>query len=130
MGGGGSVNLTWIGSPVWLVVNALVAYRLTRLWIQDMVPPLPWLRDKIKTWAHRDFNNSTSENPTIDRWTAQVERYGQPPILYLVDCYWCAGYWISLLTFLAASIIPATAWTIFALPLALSAVVGLLGTRD
>jgi hypothetical protein len=124
------VNTTWFDSPVWLIVNALVAYRLTRLWIDDKVPPLPWLREKVQAYADRDFVNSTNENPTVERWSKQIERYGQPPLMFLINCYWCAGFWISAGTVLAAVLIPASVWPFIALPLALSAIVGLLGTRD
>lgn len=124
------MSLEWAENPVWLVINALCAYRLTRLWIDDMLPPLPWLRHKIKIWIDRDFINSTSENPAVGRWTRKVALYGQMPLMYLLTCYWCAGFWVSIAVTLAASLIPSTAWTLLALPFALSAVVGLLGTRD
>lgn len=124
------MNTAWFHSPTWLIINALVAYRLTRLWIDDQVPPLPWVREKIQAYADRDFRESTSENSTIEAWSRKVERYGQPPVMFLINCYWCAGFWISIGTVLAASLLPVSVWPFVALPLALSAIVGLLGTRD
>lgn len=124
------MNLAWTSSPVWLVINALVAYRLTRLWIDDAVPPLPWLRQKINNWINRPVIDKNASQEDTEAWTAKVIRYGQHPLDYLMTCYWCAGFWISTAVVFAASLIPSTAWTLLALPFALSAVVGLLGTRD
>ena len=124
------MNLAWTSDPVWLVINALVAYRLTRLWVDDMVPPLPRWREKIEDWANRAITNPDSSAEETEKWSAQVALYGQPVVLYLVKCYWCVGFWMSILVTLAASLIPSTAWALLALPFALSAVVGLIGTRD
>lgn len=121
------MNLAWTSSPMMLVIAALTAYRLTRLWVDDMVPPLPWLRRQILDYAYRD---SVASGERYERFNRTIERYGQPPLEYLVSCYWCAGFWISLAVALASSLIPSTVWALLALPFALSAVVGLLGTRD
>lgn len=128
--GSDCVNLAWTSSPVWLVINTLVAYRLTRLWIDDTVPPLPVWRHKLAMWIDRGYHQSTPENPTIERWSKKVATYGQMPLMYLVTCYWCVGFWVSVLVTLAASLIPSTVWPLIAVPFALSAVVGLIGTRD
>lgn len=100
------MTLAWVPASWWLVIHALAAYRLTRLWTRDSLPPLPWLRDTVQNrWGHK-------------AWTE------------LMDCPWCAGFWISLGVVLVASSPIATAWQWLALPLAFSAVVGLLAARE
>jgi hypothetical protein len=122
------VTLEWISSPLWLIVNVLAAYRLTRLWVADMLPPLPRMRDAVESWAHarwagRDLTGDPREPEAYRVWRIYG---GTPPLAYLVTCAWCSGYWISLAVFLAASLIPTTVWAFLAVPLAFSAVVGLL----
>lgn len=96
------MSLGWLHDPVLLIVYALTSFRLTRLWTLDSLPPLPRLR-----------------------YAARL-RWGSRAWVELMDCPWCAGFWISLgVTLLASSPVePAFRWV--AVPLALSAVVGLL----
>lgn len=100
------MNLAWVHDPVWLVAYALASYRLTRLWTRDSLPPLPALRQTVLT------------------------KYGTRWWAPLMDCTWCAGWWISLVVVLLASSPVAVAFRWVALPLAFSAVVGLLARRD
>lgn len=128
------MTLEWITSPLWLIVNALAAYRLTRLWLADMLPPLPRIRDAVERAAldhwgpyRRTFEPRPSDHePTEDDGRVLRIYGGTPPLAYLVTCAWCSGYWISLAVFLAASLIPTAVWAFLAVPLAFSAVVGLL----
>jgi hypothetical protein len=129
------VNLTWATDPVWLIINALVAYRLTRLWVSDELPPLPSLRRKLDAWANQRWLTKTHPKlATTQEWDEieELKRayHDDAPVKRLWDCYWCAGFWISTGTILAASLIPFAVWQFIALPFALSAIVGLLGTRD
>lgn len=99
------MTLAWVTSW-WAVVYALTAYRLTRLWTRDSLPPLPAFRQYVLTrWGHRS-------------WSA------------LVDCPWCSGFWISVGVVLVASspVAPVFQWV--AVPLAVSAVVGLIATWE
>lgn len=98
------MSLAWVSS-VWLLVHALAAYRLTRLWTRDSLPPLPRFRQYV-----------------LDRW-------GNKAWAELVDCPWCAGFWISLGVALAASSPISAAWQWLSVPLAISAVVGMLAAR-
>ncbi|MGL4809894.1 MAG: hypothetical protein ACRC4O_14205, partial [Giesbergeria sp.] len=41
------MNTKWMRDPVALTVNALAAYRLTRLWTRDSLPPLPRVRQHV-----------------------------------------------------------------------------------
>lgn len=118
------MSLAWTTSPLWLIVNALVAYRLTRLWTEDSLPPLPRLRWRIR--HHLEVRLSRRDQDTREDW---IRYYGGHPLEPLLDCAWCAGFWISLAVFLAASLIPLTIWAFLAVPLALSAVVGLLAVH-
>lgn len=153
------MTLDWLTNPAWLLVNALVAFRLTRLVVDDKVPPLPRLRKLLETWGERRFEVAMFEARDDDsrdkvviaaqdeakelarRISANATRVvgpreakvrdrqalteGTHPLVYLVDCYWCAGFWISVATVAGASLLPATAWALIAAPLALSAIVGL-----
>lgn len=116
------MTLAWTSSPVWLVINALMAFRLTRLWVDDELPPLPVFR----RWARHRLDLASSRS---SKRTEHISLYGGHPLENLIGCTWCAGYWISLAVFLAASLIPLTVWAFLAVPLALSAVVGLLAAR-
>lgn len=122
------MTLDWITSPLWLIINALAAYRLTRLWVADMLPPLPRIRDAVETRAHQSWDYQGIGPDTGDPKRERTWHVygGTPPLAYLVTCAWCSGYWISLAVFLAASLIPSTVWAFLAVPLAFSAVVGLL----
>jgi hypothetical protein len=128
------LDLTWVTSPVWLILNALVAFRLARLWIDDELPPLPMIRQRLDRWADLRWHRRTHPDAaTQERWHAidDLKRayHDEPPVKRLWDCYWCAGFWITVGVFLAASLIPLTIWALFAVPLALSAVVGIIATR-
>lgn len=100
------MTLAWVNDPLWLLVHALAAYRLTRLWTRDSLPPLPRMREAV------------------------YQRWGNRPWVMLVDCPWCAGFWISVGVVLVASSPVAVAWQWLAVPLAFSAVAGLLSARD
>lgn len=88
-----------------LAVNALAAYRVTRLLQVDDLPPLPVLRERL------------------------MARYGDKPIGSLIDCPWCLGFWVSAGVVLAAASPYRRAWEPLAGALALSAVVGLVSAH-
>lgn len=99
------MSLAWVPS-VWALVYLLAAYRLTRLWTRDSLPPLPAFRQYVLT------------------------RWGTRPWSELVDCPWCSGFWISLGVVLVASSPAAPVFQWVAVPLAISAVVGLIASRE
>lgn len=96
------MSLAWVHDPVWLIVYALTSFRLTRLWTRDSLPPLPALRNKVQL------------------------KWGRHAWVELMDCPWCAGFWISVGVMLVSSSPLAPVWQWVAVPLALSAVAGLL----
>ncbi len=136
-------DLAWVTHPAWLAVNALAAFRLTRLWVADMLPPLPRIRRYIETRAtarwepeHAKARSDDyvydpdpgpkppeSDHKLVDTWQLYG---GQAPLAYFVTCPWCSGFWISLIVFLLATLFPPAVWAFVAVPLAFSAVAGLL----
>lgn len=64
-----------------VLINALVAYRLTRLWVDDMLPPLPRVRDAINDWAYgRDAARLTAAIQADRRdpaWQAEADEAGK-----------------------------------------------------
>jgi hypothetical protein len=105
-----SAHLDWLHDPVWLIVNALAACRLTRLWTRDSLPPLPRVRQTV-----------------IDK--LNEGRESEHPATALVDCAWCIGFWIGAGVVAIMSVIPHV-WPIVAVPLAFSTVTGWLASRD
>lgn len=101
--------------PVALAVNALAAYRLTRLWTRDSLPPLPRVRQHVldKLDEIQDAKGSTEDHP----------------LARLVDCPWCIGFWISVGVVGAATLAP-RAWRPLATALAFSAVVANIAARE
>lgn len=93
--------LDW--SPgVWLVVDALAVYRLTRL----------ITRDDISTPMRKAITK---------RW--------EGPLVTLVGCPWCISIWLGAGTVLATYFAPYW-WSFVAMLLALSAVAGYLSGRE
>lgn len=116
--------------PLWLVINALAAFRLTRLLAVDMLPPIPRVRAAVERWARARWTAELDASEGHDAKSALLARhrmYGDSPALAtLVTCPWCLGFWVALLTALLSVAVPTGAWVWLAVPLALSAVTGLL----
>lgn len=91
----------WWPNWLWLLVDALAVYRLTRLVARDELlrPARVWLDD----------------------------RYAGP-LVYLVTCMWCLSIWLSAVVLLFTWWIP-VAWSVVASGLAFSAVAGQLGEK-
>jgi hypothetical protein len=90
---------------VWLVVDALAVYRLTRLATRDSFPPSERLR------------------ATIER------RWGGSPWSELAVCPWCLSWWIGAVVVAARLTVPAW-WSLLALTLTYSAAAGWLASRE
>lgn len=108
------LDTSWIGQPALAAVNALAAYRLTRVWTRDQVPPMPairrWLGTKLD--AYEDAH------------------HGKPhPLQPLTDCPWCVGFWAALGVVALATLPTRRAWTPLAAALAASAITGHLSER-
>lgn len=78
---------------LWLVVEMLCAYRLTRLVVADSFPVVARLRTWIVT-RYTKVTTHPSGGADIDPgWQAE-----------LVDCPYCAGVWVSALVVVVATI--------------------------
>lgn len=88
-----------------VAVQAAAAYRLTRLLQVDSLPPLP----AVRAWL--------------------ITRYPDHPLIELVSCPWCLGFWVSVGVVAADALVPKL-WRPLALSLALSAAVGHLSGLD
>jgi hypothetical protein len=100
-----------------LAVDALAAYRLTRLVVKDSFPLLRRTRDRITKRYQLDTNDLEvdTDGTVHNHWVVE-----------LLDCPWCAGFWVSLGVLAARRSAPVL-WRPVAEALAVSAVVGLIG---
>jgi hypothetical protein len=100
-------------------MQAAAAYRITRLLQEDQLPPLPRLRERMNDRLVADFDAVNSGEPGA---TLRAE------LIYMVNCPWCLGFWVSVAVLLADAIAPRL-WRPLATALALSAAVGLARTK-
>lgn len=68
-----------------LVILSLATFRLTRLVVEDDLPPLLWLRVKIATMRPTKIVTPARGEPHADYWWL-----GQ-----LITCPWCASAYVS-----------------------------------
>lgn len=139
------MSLGWINTSVGLIVTMLAAFRITRSLVEDAFP-FGVLRSRFVEWANgrwaagrADFDQGrdvvdpggsglTFPHPPTAAERRQYDVYdGMAPLAYLVTCYWCTGVYVSVGCVLLAS--TGGWWMWAATPLAVSGVVGLLGTR-
>ncbi len=97
-----------------LAVDFLACYRLTRLVVEDTFPPVKVVRDAIVR-RHTTVRAITAGG-TIEEPHALAE---------LVQCPWCASFWLAALVVVARWNVPGW-WTPVAVVLALSAVSGIV----
>ncbi len=88
---------------VWLLVDALATYRLTRLLVRDEITRRPrrWLADHYEGWA-----------------------------VYLSTCMWCMSVWVAGAVVVVLTYFVPYGWSFVASVLAFSAVTGYLGSRE
>jgi hypothetical protein len=106
--------MTW-RSPdaIAFVILALGAFRLTRIIGWDTFAPLV----RLRVWASGRTLEGGEVKVTNDRRPEWIDQ--------LLECPWCLGWWVSLATAFSWWAWPTVTLAI-ALPLALSAVVGLV----
>jgi hypothetical protein len=130
-----TVTLVWATHPLLLLINILAAFRITRLVVADAFP-LGEQRARFRDWANQrwgPYRRTYAPEPDDTEPTARDARLlqvfdGDAPLAYLLTCYWCAGLYVSVLVALLAS--TGTWWLWLAVPLALSAAIGLLAALD
>lgn len=87
------------------VVDVLAAFRITRLVVRDTFPPIAKLRERV------------------------VERSPDGYLAELIECPWCAGFWIAVVVAVARYVIPVQ-WNPVSFVFALSALTGLISERE
>lgn len=110
--------MTWrTPDAVQLVVLMLGAFRLTRIIGWDTMAALVHVREWVTGRRLEDDGSVTVLNPSRPEWLDQ-----------LLSCPWCLGWWVSLATAFAWWWVPTVTLAV-ALPLALSAAVGLIAKQ-
>lgn len=87
------------------LVDALAAFRLTRLALEDTFPPIERARSKLK------------QQVSADSWQRE-----------LMECPWCFGMYVAIVVVVVRRLAPRV-WDPLANVLALSAAVGLITIR-
>lgn len=115
-----------------LLLDALAAYRLTRLITADAILDGP--RDAVVAWAYGDRRENGDE-PSMPEVPGAWSGYAMdddraPKLATLVTCRWCSSVYIGFAVVAARRLFP-RAWTPIAEALALSAGAALLaGLED
>lgn len=129
--------MTWTSWPpaLWLVINTLAVYRLTRLVVKDSVLARPrrWLDDLDTQKDGRPFERDPEADPTRGRRRAKVQvtsanaayRFATA----IVACPWCLAVWIAAVVIALTWAIPSI-WAYPAFGLALAAGTGWLADRE
>lgn len=123
--------------PLVLTVDALAAYRLTRLVTADVIAEP--VRRSVVMRSMGDDAPDSDDAPAVDHPEAAdvtptalevVESLDDPPKLArLITCRWCAGIWIAGGVVAARRLAP-RAWDPVATAMALSAVAVLLARAE
>lgn len=112
-----------------LVVDALAAFRLTRLITKDRAA-----RSVRESWIEAAYLDAEAAPKGSDRfgpgeWTAwAVDDEDVPALAEFVICPWCVGLWLAAGVAVARAVAP-RAWGPLARVLAFNAATGLLATR-
>lgn len=82
-----------IPEPYWFVLLALIAYRTWRLIAEDAILDRPrrWLVRLPRDWSEGD--DPTRPRPLPEGYRGETALF--------INCPWCAGAWVSLLTYIA-----------------------------
>lgn len=123
------MSIAWMHDSVLLVIYALASFRVARLWIDDMLPPLPLIRTRIEAAINARQARRHRRKREAGHVFTQAELMRRPTLHALLDCYWCAGFWISASAVLIASTPAEPYLRPVAVALAFSAVVGVLASK-
>lgn len=122
-----------------LLLDALSAYRLTRLITADSILDRP--RDALVKWAYFHSGSTHTARETAEAIGADVDKPGgwakvaqedecAPKLSTLLTCRFCAGFWCSVVVVIARRRFPRQ-WAPIAEALALSAGAALIaGLED
>lgn len=94
--------------PFWLllIVMTLAVYRLTRLVVTDIFPPVLWVRDRLaggwrplteveKSKEHFRPGDVEEIDGVLHRYVRRIKASPQW-LADLLSCVWCAGGWVAL----------------------------------
>lgn len=114
-----------------LVLDALAAYRLTRLATADVLLATPRAAVVRRSYVGGPPFTVPTEVVAAGGWVPYAQDdEGAPKLAVLVTCRWCAGMWVSLGVVVARRLFP-RAWPPLAKALAFSAGAALLaGLED
>lgn len=101
-----------------LVLDALAAYRLTRLLVDDAVAAP--IRDALVGRAHADGRDLSGHRPVVA---------ARPRMAEFLTCPWCVSIWMAAGVVAVQSLI-GDVWFYAACVLAFSAVTGLIAERS
>lgn len=114
-----------------LAVDALAAYRITRLVTADVLTAGP--RDGVVRWAYRRAGREAIEQPMPDvpgAWSEVAMADEDPPKLAtLVTCRWCTGVWVAAAVVAARRLAPRW-WAPIANVAAVAACVALIAAAE
>lgn len=108
-----------------LAVDALAAYRLTKLATDDAITedPRRWLVERSYRWSYRVLPVGSEGAPTaVDLVSLDDD---PPKLAILLTCRWCMGVWVAAGVTAARLAAPAT-WRVAARGLAVSAAAALI----
>jgi hypothetical protein len=112
-----------------VVVLALAAFRLSRLFIEDTIFQ-PVRTAIFSRWPGQDVEYDAGDKVRGGTFSQNGKLYASEPtwtgdrIAMLLGCYACTGFWVSLILSVLWWLWPNTIWVVF--PLALSSVVWFL----
>lgn len=102
--------------PLWLlyVTITLVAYRITRLIVQDAFPPVGVPRDYLINWWSPD-DEWIADHPKAEPHWGALGR----SLRYLFTCPWCMSVWVAapvvyVFTLFTSVPMPYAAWIVAA----------------
>jgi hypothetical protein len=111
-----------------LLIDALAAFRITRLVVADDItePPRARVLQAVYAAGDREPPEAVTDGCT---WTQAVHQDPAPPKLAtLITCPWCAGFYVSIAVVIGRRLAPRM-WRPVARAFALSGVAGIIGSQ-
>lgn len=113
-----------------LAIDALAAYRLTRLVTRDHLTKEARAVLVATAYEAAEVVPRGTDRWQADDWLEHVEHDPRPPLLAkLITCSWCAGVYVAG-SVVAARAVGGRPWDLAARVLATAAVVGLLAEHE
>jgi hypothetical protein len=115
-------------NPLELLVDAVAAYRLTRLvTADDITAPI---RDAIVEWSYDRLPDVEVERSGGETWSdVAIADPDAPKLATLITCRWCTGVWVGAGVVAARRLTP-RAWQPLAEALSLAAAAALVAALE